>query len=375
VKIVILGTAYPLRGGLAAFNERLAQGLMDEGHEVELYTFSLQYPNFLFPGSSQYAEDTTPPQHLNIKVIVNSINPLNWLMVGLKLKKLKPDLIICKFWLPFMGPCFGSILRLAKLNKHTKVISIIDNIIPHEKRFGDKLFAQYFAKSIDAFVAMSRSVAADLKHFTTAQQPIQYLAHPVYDHYGQAIDKNEAKAHLKLNPNDQYLLFFGIIRPYKGLDFLLEAFAMAKLPENVKLIIAGEYYTDSAPYLAQIKKHQLENKVLLHTHFIPDAEVKYYFCAADIVAQPYHSATQSGISQICYHFDKPMLVTNVGGLPEIVPHNIAGYVVEPQAANIAQALETFYNHHQEAQLSNGVKSLKHRFTWTYFIENMLNMLK
>lgn len=371
-KVVIIGAAYPLRGGLATYNERLAKAFLDEGDDVSIYTFSLQYPGFLFPGKTQYSEGP-PPENLNINTCINSINPLNWIKAGRQLKKQKPDLVIIKFWLPFMAPCFGTIARIIKSNHHTKVISIIDNIIPHEKRPGDRFLADYFVKSTDAFITMSRSVLKDMETFDR-YKPKLYCPHPLYDNFGAIISKNEAKRYLQLDEKFSYLLFFGFIRNYKGLDWLIEAFAderFRRLP--VKLIIAGEYYTDPKPYLALIHKHKLEEHIIHKNDFIPDSEVGNYFCAADIIVQPYKDATQSGVTQIAYHFNKPMLVTNVGGLAEMIPNGKVGYVVEPNVKAIADALIDFYKNEREKEFIPGVIEEKKKYSWEIMI-NSINEL-
>ena len=364
--MVIIGSAYPLRGGLATYNERLARAFAENGDEATIHTFSLQYPGFLFPGKTQYSEGL-PPSDLDIHVSVNSINPLNWISVGRRIKKLKPDLVIVKFWLPFMGPAFGTILRLIRSNGHTKIISIIDNIIPHEKRFGDRMFANYFVKAVDGFIAMSRAVLTDLGSFDK-NKPKVYSPHPLYDNFGALVPKQEAKQMLGLDPAFSYMLFFGFIRDYKGLDLLLEAFAderFRRLP--VKVIIAGEYYTSPQPYLDLIKKHNLEEHVIQKTDFIPDDKVAPYFCASDIVVQPYKDATQSGVTQIAYHFNRPMLVTNVGGLAEMVPHGKVGYVVKPDAKEIADSLVDFYENAREQQFVPHVEEEKKKYSWEKMI--------
>lgn len=360
--IVILGSAYPLRGGLSNYNERLARQFQAEGHQVTIYTFSLQYPNILFPGKSQYS-DQPAPKDLDIRVKVNSVNPLNWISVGKEIAKLKPDLLIVKFWLPFMGPCFGTILRQVKKNGHTKVITIIDNIIPHEKRPGDRAFANYFTKPVDAFITMSESVMNDLSLFDT-EKPRLMTLHPIYDNFGDPVSKEEARKELGLKSDDKLLLFFGFIREYKGLDLLLKALADKRLKEmNVKAMIAGEYYCDPAPYEQLIKEQDLESSVFRFTDFIPDDKVRFYFAAADIVVQPYKHATQSGVTQICYHFEKPMLVTDVGGLAEIVPDGKVGYVTPPRPEDIADAIFDFYQNQREAGFAEGLKEEKKRFGW------------
>jgi len=309
-RIAILGTAYPFRGGLAAFNERLAEEFIRMGHAVELVTFTVQYPGFLFPGKSQFSEDPAPP--ITIHRWLHSFNPINWINTGLKLRRLHPDLIICKFWLPIMGPALGTVIRLAK-SKKTEVVSILDNVIPHEKRPGDSIFIRYFINSIDRFIYMSESVGHDLRLFDKTK-PARLIPHPIYDNYGQAVSKQVAIETLRLNPDFKYVLFFGFIREYKGLDLLLEAIAL--LPPQfsyLRFIIAGEFYSDATPYLEQIRRLGIRDQLILHTHFISNELVKFYFCAADLVVQPYKSATQSGIAQIAIHFNIPTVVTRVGG--------------------------------------------------------------
>ena len=354
MKIAILGSAHPLRGGLASYNERLATQFVREGDEVKLYSFSLQYPDFLFPGKTQFT-DQPPPPDIQIDSCVNSINPLNWWITGNKIKQTRPDLLIVKFWLPFMAPCLGTICKIVKSNGHTRVVAIIDNIIPHEKRPGDTLLARYFCRQVDAFITMSQSVKCDLKAFTN-NQPVQYIPHPLFDHFGRPVSKEAACEKLHLNPKDKYILFFGFIRDYKGLDILLDAMADEKVRSlGIKLIIAGEFYEDSAPYLQNLETLQLHNSVILKTDYIPDDEVRFFFSAADLVVQPYKHATQSGVTQICYHFEKPMLVTRVGGLPEMVPHQVAGYVAEPNAKEIAGFIQLFFSLNNSDAFKEGIR--------------------
>ena len=327
-KVVIIGPAYPLRGGLATYNERLARAFKEAGDEAEIVTFSLQYPDFLFPGQTQFSTDPAP-EDLEIKALINSVNPLSWLKTGLYLKKQKPDIVIFRYWLPFMGPAWEP-LPASFPATSTRDSAITDNVIPHEKRPGDWVFTKYFLSACHGFITMSRSVLEDLKKFVP-EKPAVYHPHPLYDNFGESQPKTVAKTALKLDPETNYLLFFGFIRAYKGLDLLLEAFAderLAKL-KNVKLIIAGEYYEDAEPYEKLIQKYDLENRIVRATDFIPNSQVATYFSAADLIVQPYKHATQSGVSQIAYHFDKPMLVTDVGGLAELIPDGKVGYVTQP----------------------------------------------
>ncbi|MCX6200576.1 MAG: glycosyltransferase [Bacteroidetes bacterium] len=374
MKVIILGSAHPLRGGLASYNERLAREFIRQGHSVQIYTFSLQYPEFLFPGTSQYS-DQPAPDDLYIHVKVNSVNPFNWLKVGKEIAKLNADLMLVKFWLPFMGPCLGKISRIVKKNRKTKVISILDNIIPHEKRLGDFFWAKYFANSVDGFIAMSESVLEDLKKFDT-RKPRAFSPHPLFDNFGEAITKTEAYEKLGLAINEEHILFFGFIRDYKGLDLLLHAMADERVRKlNMKLIVAGEFYTDAKPYAELIQQLGIRDKLILKTDFIPDNEVRNYFCAADMVVQPYKHATQSGVTQICYHFDRPMLVTNVGGLPEIVPHGKVGYVVEPNPTAIADALVDFYASHLEFKMRDNIKIEKKKYAWSEMLKKIFEVQK
>ena len=366
MKIAILGSAHPLRGGLSAFNERLAYQLQQQGHNVVNWSFSLQYPSFLFPGKTQFTEEPAPAG-LTIKTAVNSVNPFNWLSVGTQMKKEKYDLIIVKYWLPFMGPCFGTILWLAKKNRHTRVVCIVDNIIPHEKRPGDKLFTKYFIKGVDAFVTMSMDVLKDVKTFTS--KPSFFTPHPIYDSYLEAVSKETACRKLQLDLNKKYMLFFGFIREYKGLDLLLEAMNDKRIREaGIELIAAGEYYNKDveANNNSIIEKHQLQKVVHLRTDFIPNSEVRYYFSAADVVVQPYKHATQSGITQIAFHFEKPMVVTNVGGLAEVVPDGKVGFIAEPNPTSIADAILKFYQPNSIPDLHKNILAEKKKYTWDTF---------
>ncbi|SFD49628.1 Glycosyltransferase involved in cell wall bisynthesis [Chitinophaga sp. CF118] len=361
-KILILGPSWPYRGGLAAYNERLAEELQKTA-DVEIWTFTVQYPKFLFPGKSQFATEPAPA-NLRIRRMINSINPLNWLVTGRKIRRMAPDLIITKYWLPLMGPALGSLLRLGK-GKTTRVVSILDNVIPHEKRPGDVPFTRYFLKPVDAFIAMSQSVLNDLQLFEP-NKPVSLIPHPIYDNYGPPISKTAAREKLQLQQDKKYILFFGFIRQYKGLDLLMQAMADERLKNmDIRLIVAGEFYEDAAPYQQLLEKLQLGDRILMHTDFIANDDVKNYFCAADLVVQPYKNATQSGISQIAYHFEKPMVVTRVGGLIEMVPDNIVGFQCNPDPTDIATAIEKFYKGNREADMIDAIHIEKKKYSWDH----------
>ena len=373
MNIIIIGPAHPLRGGLASYNERLARAFQQGGHEVSIYTFSLQYPGFLFPGTTQYSTEPTP-KDIHIKVCINSVNPLNWIKTGLALKKKKPDLIIVRYWLPFMGPCLGTILRIAKKNKHTRIVCIADNIIPHEKRIGDHLFTKYFVKPVDAFITMSEKVLKDLDKYKK-NQPAQFVAHPLYDNFGEKVDQQIARNQIHIKGDAFIFLFFGFIRKYKGLDWLLEATALLKQKTNhpFKVLIAGEYYEDRSGYEQQMNELKIEDHLLLKTDFIADSDVRYYLCAADAVVQPYKHATQSGVTPLAYHFDIPMIVTRVGALPDMVPHGKVGLVCEPNPASIANAMQQMMERGKEKFIP-GIQEEKNKYSWEKMCEKILDVM-
>lgn len=374
MKIAIIGTAWPYRGGLAAFNERMAAEFVKEGHQVFVYTFTLQYPQFLFPGKTQFSSVTTPPEGLEIIRCINAMNPLNWISVGRKIRREGFDLAVFCYWMSFVAPCFGSIARF--IGKRTKRIALVHNMIPHEKSLLDKFLPPYFVRSMDGFVAMSKSVLKDIKSIEKkTKHPKAYSPHPLYDHFGKLHPREQALDKLGLDKDYRYILFFGLVRAYKGLDLLLEAFAYERLHGYpVKLLVVGEFYESPEKYFQFIAKNKLSDRVVVRNEYVADEEVSNWFSAADIIVQPYKTATQSGISQIAYHFEKPMLVTNVGGLAEIVTNGISGYVVPPQAKEITESLVDFFYNNRKAQMEQGVREEKKRFLWSGMTATILNLL-
>ena len=372
-KIVLIGPAHPLRGGLASYNERLARAFQEAGHSITIFTFSLQYPGFLFPGTTQYSSEPAP-QELDIRVAINSVNPMNWLKIGNQIRQMKPDLVVVRYWLPFMGPCLGTILRLVKKNNHTRVVCIADNIIPHEKRPGDEWFTRYFVKPVDAFITMSEKVLSDMPRFA-ANKPARYVPHPLYDNFGEPISINEARQHLGIDEAAKIVLFFGFIRKYKGLDLLFETIHRLnqRHPGHAyRFLIAGEFYEDQKPYEEQIDRLQIREQLILHTDFIPDSAVKYYLCAADVVIQPYRSATQSGVTPLAYHFEVPMIVTRVGGLPALVPDGKVGLVAEPDADSIADSIEQYFKL-GKLHFLPGLREEKKQYRWEVMVEALLGI--
>ena len=365
MKVVIIGPAHPLRGGLATFNQRLAKQFTSEGHDCSIVSFSLQYPGFLFPGTTQYSSDPAPAD-VRIHTLINSVNPLNWLSVGRQIKKWKPDLIVVRFWLPFMGPALGTILRQVRKNKHTRIVCIADNVIPHEKRLGDRPFTKYFLGACHAFITMSEKVMADLKTFTG--KPALQVQHPLYDNFGAMISKDAARKNLSLDPQQKIVLFFGFIRQYKGLDLLFRAMADERIRKaGIRLLVAGEFYEDAKPYEELLDSLGTRDLVIMRTSFIPDSEVKNYLCAADCVIQPYRNATQSGVTPLAYHFEKPMIVTNVGGLPALVPHLEVGIVCEPEPSAITEAILQFYQLGENYFIPH-LRKEKEKYSWDKLTE-------
>jgi len=365
-KVVIVGPAFPLRGGIANFNEALSREMNLKGFETELISFSYQYPKFLFPGKTQFAEGKGP-EDLKISTKINSVNPANWLKAASYINSLKPDFVIIRFWLPFMGPALGTIA--GKLRKNgIKVLAITDNVIPHESRIGDRGLTKYFLKRCDGFITLSKSVLEDISQFTDNKNKIM-LPHPVYNIFGESVSREIGLEKLNLDSNSKYILFFGLIRGYKGLDLALKAMQDSRIKEmGIKLIIAGEFYDKKEKYTALLEKSK--DSVLLFDHYIPQEEVKYYFAASDCVVQPYKTATQSGITQVAYNFNKPMIVTNVGGLPEIVAHEKVGYVTELNEIAIADAIVRFYSENKKEEFEKNVELEKEKFSWGHFIDSL-----
>ncbi len=368
MRIGLLGTSWPYRGGLSAFNERLARQFMAEGHEVSIFTFTMQYPDFLFPGKTQYS-DSQKPDDLSIYRVMNSIEPISWHRAGRLICDLKIDVLIIKFWTPLMAPCLGSIARLARRHG-VKVVSILDNVIPHERHFYDKLLVRYFIRSVDGFVAMSDSVRQDCLAFLPAacHERVLLSPHPLYDNFGKPVNRDEACRVLNLPADKTILLFFGFIRDYKGLDILLKAYArtIEKHPD-LRLVVAGEFYNNAQQYKDIEEQLKLTGKVIWRSDFIPDDTVRMYFSAADLVVQPYKTATQSGVTQIAYHFEKPMLVTDVGGLAEIVPDGKVGYVCKVDEGDIAKALNNFAEMSPEKRktvFAENIKNEKQKYAWS-----------
>ena len=372
MKITILSTAYPLRGGIAHFIGLLYKEL-NKNHEVKVITFKRQYPSILFPGKSQL-EAGDNVEIIPTEILIDSINPFNWVKAGLKIKNDAPDVLIYKYWMPFFAPCFGTISRIAKRNKKTKTLVICDNVIPHEKKPGDIFLTKYFFNKVDYFILLSEKVEKDLLKLLPAAKS-KVLPHPVYSNFGLPLDKDEAKSFLKIKA-EKVILFFGFIRDYKGLDILLEAISLLKDRLDIRLLVAGEFYSNKEKYLSLIDKLDLKKNLLMFTDFIPTSEVKYYFSAADCVILPYRDATQSGIVQIAMNFRKPVIAANVGGLGEVIIDGETGYIVDKEnPAMLAEAILKFYEDEKEEIFVSNIEKEVEKYSWEKFVDGMMGLIE
>ncbi len=376
MKIIIVSTAFPLRGGIAHFNALLAKHL-GKHHDVETITFKRQYPAFLFPGKTQEesgntgsGETLTPAPQL-----IDSINPFNWISVANTIIKRKPDLLIFKYWLPFFGPCFGTIAKLVKWRTKAQILFICDNIIPHEKRPGDVAFTKYAFSAANYFVVQSKSVEQDLnKHFPNSTYKL--IAHPVYENFGAIISQDQAKAKLGITSKN-VILFFGYIRQYKGLMTLIDS--MKQIIDaghsDYQLLVVGEFYDEEQKYRDKVKELHLESSIRFFSDYVPNDEVATYFSASDVVVLPYRSATQSGIVQIAYNFDRPVIATDVGGLAEVVINDKTGFIVPPEDSNaLSRAIIRFFNEREEKQFTANVREEKKKYSWDTFIQNIEELI-
>ena len=371
MKIIILSTIYPLRGGIAHFNGLLYKELIKH-HKVRAITFSRQYPSLFFPGKSQLEEENIS-EKIPSEIIVDSINPINWIKIGNRIKKDSPDLLIFKYWIPFFAPCFGTISKIAKKNKKTRVLVICDNVIPHERKPGDIAMTKYFFRFVDYFILLSEKVKNDLLALKPSAKS-KVMPHPVYSNFGEGVSKEESKKKLNLHDN-KLILFFGFIIDYKGLEVLLEAISIIKNKLDVKLIIAGEFYSNKEKYFNLIDKLELKNNIHLFTDFIPTSEVKYYFSACDVVILPYKDATQSGIVQIAMNFRKPIIATNVGGLGEVIHENKTGFIVDAKnPSQLAEAILRFYNENKEEEFTRNTDKELDKYSWGKFVDGIIELI-
>ena len=370
-KIVLISSAYPYRGGIAATTDRLAQEYIKRGDDVEIWTYKLLYPKVIFPGKSQYLDEGhEAPKGVIIHRKISSLNPFNWIKVGRQIKKHQADRVIIRYWLPFLAPCLGTIAKFGK-TKSNKILCLVDNVIPHEKRFGDKMLSSYFFKKMDGLIVMAEKGKNQLEEIFNIKKEIRYSPHPLFDIYGEKTSKELACAHLKIPTDKNYILSFGLVRKYKGVDLLIEAFNNIKNDfPNHQLLIAGESYDNWQDYQDIIDKHHLNDRIVRVNEFIANEDVHYFFSAADYLALTYRTATQSGVTQIAYSLELPMLVTNVGDLANMVSHDKVGQVCESNIEAIAAALAKMNDQKALDKYLTGVKEEKKRFEWSVLCDNL-----
>ncbi len=369
-----------MRGAMAQLNGILANYLSAE-NDVEIFSFKRQYPKLLFPGKTQ--EDTSNKDiiHPGIKntQIIDSINPFNWRKTAKLISASKPELLILRFWIPFFAPAFYSICKAVKKKTGAKVLFICDNVIPHEHRPGDKTLIKLIFKVGDFFMIHSKSVEEDLLKFSKGK-PYMLSPHPVYNIFGEKVDKAEARRNLSEKygiscENDRVVLFFGYVRKYKGLPYLINAMKELSVYSNVRLLIVGEFYEDENPTHELISSLGLQDKITVISDYIPNEDVKYFFCASDVLALPYIDATQSGIIQIAYFYNKPVIATDVGGLGEVVINGKTGFVVAPRSSeSLARAIGKYYENGLEEEFTRNVASEKKKYEWEEFISNIMKLV-
>ncbi len=386
MRIAYLSTFYPFRGGIAQFNASLFREL-EKRHEVAAFTFTRQYPDLLFPGTTQYVTSSDRVDRIDAAQVLDTINPFSYFKTARAIQSFAPDLLVMKFWMPFFAPSLGTVAgRLRK--RGTRVITILDNLIPHEKRLGDLALIRYFLRRNDGFIAMSKTVERDLKLFlpevekrsadilsageTPALRESRYVLkpHPIYDHFGDAMASAEARDKLGL-PRDKHLvLFFGFIRDYKGLDTLIRA--TAHLSNDYCVVIAGEMYGDFAKYDGLIEQVQVRQRCKLFIRYIDDTEVPAFFSAADVCVLPYKSATQSGIVQIAFNFNLPVIATDVGGLAEMVEENVTGLILRShEPKDLADLIQKYFEQNLRETFSQNIAQRRHAYSWAGFAEAVL----
>ncbi len=375
MKYILISTAFPWRGGIAQSNEGLCRALNHtKGSSCKIISFSFLYPSFFFPNKS-FKDTGKGPTDLNIVHKVSSINPFTWFSVAAQVRKEKPDVVIVRYWVPFLAPAYGSIVRLIKRDKDIKIVCLVDHVKPHERRGIDSLFAKYALEPCDSFMVFSEIIGKDLAGLVRKKR-IACSPLPLLTNFGAKISKSKALRALKLKQGQRHLLFFGFIRKYKGLDLLLDAMADPRVKKlDIKLMVIGEFFDPKEPYEEHVRSLGLQQNVMFRSEYVPGEQVKNYFCAADLIVQPYRTASQSAVTPVAYHFERPMLVTDVGGLAETVPDGVVGYVVKPSAKAIADAIVDFYQKRRESKFEAGVRMEKKNLQWDVFVRRFQVLLR
>lgn len=360
--IAVVGPVHPYRGGIAHFTEMTVTGLTERGHDVHPVSFSRQYPSLLFPGKTQLEPDEEAPSSVReASHRLDSINPISWVRTARALRAAAPDAVVFQYWMPFFAPAYGTVARLLRRDGIPS-FAVVHNALPHERHIGDEWLSRFFLRACEGHVVMSDAVADNLQSLRAPDAAVQQIAHPVYERFGDSVPTGRARAALDLPLETPVILFFGFVRAYKGLHVLLNALPqiLERLPD-LRLVIAGESYEDPERYRRLIRQHDLGDHVHWQNRYIPSGAVPTYFSAADLVVQPYVSATQSGVAQIATHFEVPMVVTDVGGLAETIPHEDAGFVVPPETRSaLAAAVARFFRDDWSDRLGEGMRARKHR---------------
>jgi len=370
VRIAILSCFYPYRGGIAQFNANIFQEL-SKSHEVKAFNYKRQYPNLLFPGKTQFVEKDDIAVKIESIPLLDTANPFNYIYAAKTIRQWEPDLLLMRYWMSYFAPSQGYIAR--NQLKKTKIISVLDNVIPHEPRFFDAPFTKYYLGSNDGFVVLSDAVGKDLIAYKPDAKFIS-ASHPVYDHFGEKMERDKAIEELGIEKDKKNILFFGLIREYKGLDILIDSFSM--LDDSYQLIIAGEPYGSFDRYKEQIDKSPNRERIQLFTRYISDNEVPGFFSASDVCVLPYRSATQSGISAISYHFELPMITTNVGGLKEAIEVPGTGIVVETvDSVAIKNAIVDYFERDLGGSFSKNIIKEKERLSWGNFSNKLIDFYK
>lgn len=367
MRIALLSCFHPFRGGIAQFNASLCKELSGS-HTVKAFNFKRQYPGFLFPGKTQYVTKDDDAVPIESEALLDTANPFTYGKTYRAIRDWKPDLVIISYWMSYFAPSLGYVAK--RLKKRCKVISILHNVIPHEPKFFDTPLTKYFLSGCTGNVALCDEVSSDLERLSPRSKKTT-LFHPVYAHFGEKLGRLEAEGILGLEHGKKNLLFFGLIREYKGLDILLNAFG--QLDDSYQLIVAGEPYGSFEKYQRIIDSSPAKDRIRLFTNYIKDSEVKDYFSAADLVVLPYRTATQSGISAISWHFEVPMVVTDVGGLKQAVGDSGTGLVAEK--ADEECILEEIHKFFSDGNLRilclNSIRSEKQRLSWNSFSRRLL----
>lgn len=365
MKVAILSPFYPYRGGIAQFSMSLYQALAKE-HTVKAFSFSRLYPGFLFPGKTQFVESGEAAVSVPSEKILDSINPFSYTKTAKTIEKFQPDVLVIAYWMSFFAPAYGHIAR--RLRGKTRIIALVHNAIPHEPKFYDKPLSKLFFSQVAGFMVLSESVKKDLLSlYPHAKYCLR--AHPLYNHFGEKQDREKIVETLNLNPDRKTLLFFGLIREYKGLDLLIQA--MSFLDDSCQLLIAGESYGDFGKYRQLIEASPAKNRIQTRNQYISDEEVPVLFSAADILVLPYKSATQSGVIPVAYHFEVPIVATDVGSLKDTVETAGTGIVCRPQAESIAEGIQKIFSEGTDKFVAN-IRTEKEKLSWDSFARALID---